>query len=93
MYKYLGILELDDILHDKMKANIADAYFNRLGLLLKSKLNSRNLITGINSWAVPVVRYSAGILNWNKEEIDSLDRKTRKLLLEYKAIHPRASGW
>ena len=37
--------------------------------MLKSKLNGRNKITGINSWAVAVLRYSGGILSWNNDEL------------------------
>jgi iron-sulfur cluster repair protein YtfE (RIC family) len=29
---------------------------------------------------VPVLRYSFGIVNWHQEELQKLDRKTRKLL-------------
>jgi len=28
-------------------------------------------------------------LNWNKVELENLDRKTRKLLTMHKALHPR----
>ena len=77
-YKYLGILELDDIMHKEMKEKVKTTYLKRLKLALKSKLDSRNLINGINTWAVAVVRHIAGIVNWTKDEIDTLDRKTRK---------------
>jgi hypothetical protein len=30
--------------------------------------------------AVPVLRYSFGIINWHQEEIQKPDRKTRKML-------------
>ena len=90
-YKYLGILELDDIMHKEMKEKVKTTYLKRLKLVLKSKLNSRNLINAINTWAVAVVRYSAGIVNWTKDEIDLLDRKTRKTLTMHGALHPKAN--
>ena len=37
-----------------------------------------------------VVRYSAGFLDWTKEEIDILDRKTRKSLTINGGAHPKA---
>ena len=46
--------------------------------MLNSKLNGRNKITEINTWAVAVLRYGAGILKRTKDEIKELDRKTRK---------------
>ena len=90
-YKYLGILEFDSILTEEMKKKIQETYFKRMKLLLKSKLNSRNLFLAINSWAVAVVRYAACIIQWNKEEIAEMERKTRKLLTIYGAFHPKSN--
>ena len=60
--------------------------------MLKYKLNSRNLINRINTWAAAIVRYSAGMVNWTKDEIDTLlDRKIRKTLTMYGALHPKAN--
>jgi hypothetical protein len=39
--------------------------------------------------AVPVLRYSFGIINWHQEEIQKLDRKTRKMLTICGQLHPR----
>jgi len=47
---------------------------------LKSNLNGKNKINAINTWAVSVLRYGAGIIRWTKEELRSLDRRTRKIL-------------
>jgi hypothetical protein len=37
-------------------------------MILKSELNARNKITAIGAPAVPVLRYSFGIINWRIEE-------------------------
>ena len=58
-YKYLGILQLDQTLNTKMKGKITSEYIRRVKKLCRSKLNGENLIDGINTWAVGVVRYSA----------------------------------
>ena len=44
-YKYLGILETDQILHQQMKALTSSEYLRRIKLLLKSSLTGKNLIT------------------------------------------------
>ena len=44
----------------------------------------------INTWAVALLRYGAGIVTWNKEEVKNLDRKTRKLLSMHGAFHPKS---
>ena len=84
-YKHLGILESDTIKNEEMKE-----YFSRVKAILKSKLNSGNTVKAVNTWAVPVVRYSGGVVDWTKEELENIDRKTRKLMTINKALHPRA---
>jgi len=59
-------------------------------MILKSELNARNKITAIGALAVPVLRYSFGIINWRTEVIKKIDRKTRKMLTTYKMHHPKA---
>ena len=61
-YKYLGILEADTIKQVKMKDTIQKEYLRRTRKLLEKKLSCRNLIKGINTWAVPLVRYSGPFL-------------------------------
>jgi hypothetical protein len=39
---------------------------------------------------VPVPRYSFGIINWHQEEIQKVDRKTRKMLTIRGTHHERA---
>ena len=59
-------------------------------MIMKSELNARNKITVIGALAVPVLRYSFGIINWRTEEIKQIDRKTRKMLTMYKMHHRKA---
>jgi hypothetical protein len=44
----------------------------------------------IESLAIPVLRYSYGIINWHQEEIQKLDRKTRKILTIHGQHHTKA---
>ena len=57
-YKYLGILEADTIKQVEMKEKIKKEYLGWTRKLLETKLSNRNLIKGINTRAVPLVRYS-----------------------------------
>ena len=52
-FKYLGILEADKFLEEKMKLNVLKEYIRRLRKFLKSKLNGGNLARGVNTWAHP----------------------------------------
>jgi hypothetical protein len=59
-------------------------------MILKCELNAKNKITTIGALAIPVLRYSFGIINWRLEDIKKIDRKTRKILTVYKMHHPKA---
>ena len=54
-FKYLGILEADTIKQVEMKDKIQKVYLRRTRKLHATKLSIRNLIKGINTWAVPLV--------------------------------------
>ena len=88
-YKYLGILKADNIKQVEMKQKIKKEYFRRTRKQLKTKRSSRNLIKGINTWAVSLVRYSGPFLKWTREELKQMDQRTRKLMTMHKASHPR----
>ena len=66
-YKYLAILEADTIKQVEIKDKIRKEYLKRTRKLLETKLSSRNLIKGINTWAVPLDRYSGPFLKWTTE--------------------------
>ena len=83
-YKYFGILEADTIKQVEMKNKIQKEYLRRTRKLLEKKLNSRNFIKVIDTWAV---RYSGPFLKWTRDELRQVDQRTRKLL--HKALHPR----
>ena len=72
-----------------MKEKILKEYLRRTRKLLETKLNSRNLIKGINTWAVPRVRYSGTFLKWTRDELKQMDQRTRKLMTMHKSLHPR----
>ena len=88
-YKYLGILAADTIKQVQKKDVIRKEYLRRTRKLLETKLNCRNLIKGINTWAVPLVRYSGPFLKWTRDELKQMDQRTRKLMTMHKALHPR----
>ena len=54
-HKYLGILEADKFLEEKMKLNVLKEYIRRLRKVLKSKLSGGNLVRGANTWAVSLL--------------------------------------
>ena len=74
-----------------MKGKITSEYVRLVKKLCRSKFNGGNLLGGINAWAVGVVHYSAGIVDWTVEELVSMNRKTRKILAMNGCLHTRTS--
>ena len=89
-YTYLGILELDEIKEHEMKIKVTTEYKRRLRLILKPRLNGKNKVQAINTWAVALLRYGAGIINWKVDELKKLDRTRRKTLTMYGVLHPKS---
>ena len=79
-YKYLDILEADTIKKVRMKNKIQKEYLRRTRRLLETKLSGRNLIKGINIWAVLLVRYSGPFLKWAWDELKHMNQRTRKFM-------------
>ena len=58
-----------------MKLNVSKEYIRRLRKVLKSKLNDGNLVCGVNTWAVFLLRYSAAFVSWRKSALQATDGK------------------
>ena len=86
---FIFICSMDTIEQMKMKDKIQKEYLRSTRKLLETKLSSRNLIKGINTWAVSLVRYSGPFLKWTRDELTQMDQRTRRLMTMLKALHPR----
>ena len=75
-YKYLRILETEDINTKKMKEKVKTEYRRCTRKVLESKLNSESLYKAINIWAVSLSRYSAAFIDWTKKEISEINIRT-----------------
>ena len=71
----------------KMKLNVLKEYIRRVTEVFKLKLNGRNLVCGVNTRAVSLLRYSAGFVSWRKNELQAIYRKTRKFFTIYRVSH------
>jgi hypothetical protein len=70
-YKYLSVEENHNVEHKNEKEKLE--YVRRLRLILNTELSAKNKMQAIGSLAVPVLRYSFGIINLHQEEIQKLD--------------------
>ena len=58
--------------------------------ILETKLNGGNIITGVNTWVISLLRYSAAFLDWTRAELEQMDRRTRKLMTMHQAVNPKS---
>ena len=84
-YKNLGILEADKFLEEKMKLNVL-----KIKKSFEVKTEWRDLVRGVNTWAVSLLRYSAAFASCRKSELQAIDRKTRTLFTIYGALQPKS---
>ena len=56
---------------------------------MKSKFTGGNLVRGVNTWELSLLRYSAAFVSWRTSELQAIDRKTRKLFSIYGALCPK----
>ena len=89
-YKYLGILEADKFSEEKMKLNVSKEYIRRFRKVLNSKLNGTNLVRGVNTWAISLLRYSAAFVSWLKSELEAISGNNRKLFTIYGALYTKS---
>ena len=74
---------------NKNKNKNKTEYIRRVRSALMSKLNAGNIFQAINISVVPTVRYGTAKIQWTKEELQRMERKSRKLITTYGKLHPR----
>ncbi|KAL0812006.1 hypothetical protein ABMA28_009402 [Loxostege sticticalis] len=90
-YKYLGIHQAKGIQHIKIKKTLTQEYFRRVNLICKRQLYSKNLFKAINTFAIPVLTYTFGVVKWTKTDIHKLEIKTRTTLTKNNYLHPKSA--
>ena len=90
IYRYLGHMQAKQIKHARMKQKLDEECLNRKKNI-KAKLNGKNRINAIKSYATPVLTFSFGIVKWTPTDLENLQTKMRKLLTRYRFHHPRAA--
>jgi len=86
-YKYLGILQSNELKKKGTKKKFRDEYFVRVKKILNTSLNSKNTIAAINTFAVPSISYGFNVLDWSITELQEIDRETRNILKKCHLLH------
>lgn len=90
-YKYLGIMQAKLTDHTRIKNGLKDKFVARLNQICRSKLVAKHLMKAINSYAIPVLTYSFGVIKWTPTNLESLQRPIRTKLTANNCHHPRSA--
>eukprot|EP00957_Ditylum_brightwellii_P057355 4349336-Ditylum_brightwellii.AAC.1 len=90
-YTYLGILESSDFLTQKVKDSTVKGHYVCVRKICKAQLSGHITMMAICPFAVPVMRYTFGVMKWNKGESANIDRKARKILTQHGLHHPKVN--
>jgi hypothetical protein len=91
VYKYLGFAQSSKIDNSDVKMRMKNVFKNRMVSILKTKLNGKNKVKAINTYAVPILTYSFGIIKWTQTDLQELQRLTRTTLSKFRMHHPKSA--
>ena len=89
-YRYLGIDENIAYSGPINKTRVLKEYLNRTRKIWKSELSDYNKMLAHNTFALPTITATVGILEWSIKEINDIDIKTRKILTMTGSLHPNS---
>ena len=89
-YKYLGIDENITYNGPLNKEKVCKEYLNRVRKKWSSEMPDFNKVIAHNSFAVPVITPTIGIIDWTIDEIRQVDINTRKLFAMTGSFHPNS---
>ncbi|XP_053698682.1 uncharacterized protein LOC128745633 [Sabethes cyaneus] len=90
-YKYLGFLQLKGIHHTTIRKELQERFLYRVNRILKSLLSAGNKVKAINTFAVPLLTYSFGVVKWTKTDLEAIERTLRVSLTKHRSHHPRSA--
>ena len=89
-YIYLGQDESVSYDGPLNKDRVTREYLKHVKMVWNSQLSSANKSVSHNVFAVPVITPTTGILNWTRDEVDTLDVRTRKYIAMSGSLHKRS---
>ncbi|XP_022188758.2 uncharacterized protein LOC111047332 [Nilaparvata lugens] len=90
-YKYLGLYQHLKISKTGVLTEVEGEFRSRLDRVLKGKLSAKNCIKAVNTWVIPALTYTFGILKWSDTRLEQIDRYVRTRMTKFRMHHPRAS--
>lgn len=89
VYKYLGVDQNSRYNHKEVKRQLITVFSERLRKILSTNLNAKNLTRAINTYVIPVLTYSFGVINWSNTELEQINRTVRTNMTKFRNHHPK----
>lgn len=90
-YKYLGYAQARGIDDTAVKKELLKTFEDKLKAVLKTKLSAINIVTAVNTYVVPSITSSFGVVQWTQTDLEDLNRRIRVKFTKHRAHHPKAS--
>ena len=91
LYKYLGYRQLKGLDHTTIKQTLNTEYKRRVVAVCKTQLSGKHFIKALNTYAIPILTYSFGVIKWSKTDIQQIERTTRTALTKHNNLHPKSA--
>jgi hypothetical protein len=91
-YKYRGIKQATTMDRGEVKEEITKQFQKRIDATLKTELNDKNTTKAINTFGIPVLTYTFGIIKWSETDLNNLQHALRTTLNKHGAHHPTAKA-
>ena len=91
-YKFLGVLENFRQEDNLVLENAARVYLQRMSVVWSSPLSDYYKVVATKQFALPVLAFFMWTQVWPTAELQRLDRKSRKIIVETGGKHPSASS-
>lgn len=75
----------------KIKDRLKTTYYNKINKIWVSHLNTANKCKATNALGISVVSYTFGWIKWKVNELQAMNRQTRKIMTKHRSLHPNAS--
>ncbi|XP_029656113.1 uncharacterized protein LOC115230004 [Octopus sinensis] len=91
-YKYLGVVESPaSLITPETRKCVVEGVRSRAAMLCKTRLNARNLFHALNEYAISLLNYYVGLIEFEPSEYDEMDLIVRRVLRE-NHVHVLASN-
>ena len=89
-YKYLGLYQNITLDHSQIRKQLIQKYQQRVSAILKSHLHAKNMFQALNTYAIPLLSYSFGVIKWPDTDLQAANRLARTQLTKYRKMHPKS---